>query len=292
MELPVSSQPQSSDAVAEPGAEAPSNVTRNRIVRAMFWLLHLAPLGALWSGVTWQAVVVCVVLYVARMFGITAGYHRYFSHKTFRTSRVVQFMLAWLAQTSMQRGVLWWAAHHRDHHAYSDRNGDPHSPLLRTFWYAHVMWLWDDTADAPSARVRDLERYPELRWLDRWWLVPPVTLAVAVTLLFGWPGLFVGFFLSTVLTWHGTFLVNSVAHLVGRRRFETPDGSRNNWFIALVTLGEGWHNNHHHYMNSVRQGFRWYEIDITYYTLVAMSWLGLVWDMKLPPDELTRSSAR
>lgn len=255
-------------------------------VIAAFWALHLIPFAAFWTGVTREAIIVCIVLYVVRMFGITAGYHRYFSHKSFKTSRVMQFILAWIAESSMQRGVIWWAAHHRDHHAHSDREGDPHSPILNTFLHAHVLWLWEDGADAPQSRVRDLERFPELVWLDRYWLVPPITLAVAVFALFGWSGLVIGFFLSTLLTWHGTFLVNSVAHLIGTRPYATKDRSRNNVVIALLTLGEGWHNNHHYYMNSVRQGFRWWQIDITYYTLKMMSWVGLVWDLKVPPPEV------
>lgn len=259
---------------------------RSYAIKSAFWGMHLLPLGAIFTGVTLEAVLCCVALYVARLFGITAGYHRYFSHKTFKTGRVVQFLLAWLAQSSMQRGVLWWASHHRDHHAYSDAEGDPHSPLRESFLHAHVQWLWSDESDQPGARVRDLERYPELVWLNRNWLIPPITLAVAVTLLFGLPGLFIGFFLSTVLTWHGTFLVNSVAHIFGSRAYETKDGSRNNWLVALLTLGEGWHNNHHHYMNSARQGFTWWQIDITYYVLKAMSWVGLVWDIKEPPREI------
>lgn len=255
-------------------------------VLASFWALHLIPFAAIWTGVSTKAVVLCVVLYVVRMFGITAGYHRYFSHKSYKTGRVMQFILAWVAQSSMQRGVLWWAAHHRDHHAHSDREGDPHSPILHSFLHAHVLWLWTDGADEPKSRVRDLERYPELVWLDKNWLLPPITLAIAVFLYAGWSGLVIGFFLSTLLTWHGTFLVNSVAHMIGTRPYNTKDRSRNNIVIALVTMGEGWHNNHHYYMNSVRQGFRWWQIDITYYILKAMSWVGLVWDLKTPPKEV------
>src|SRR5690554_1965916 len=197
-------------------------------VLASFWGLHLIPFAAIWTGVTTQAVVLCVALYFIRMFGITAGYHRYFSHKSYKTSRVMQFILAWIAQSSMQRGVLWWAAHHRDHHAHSDREGDPHSPILDTFLHAHVLWLWEDGSDEPKSRVRDLERFPELVWLDKNWLVPPLTLALATFLIAGLPGLVIGFFLSTLLTWHGTFLVNSVAHLIGTRPYETKDRSRNN----------------------------------------------------------------
>lgn len=265
------------------------------LIIGLFWGLHLLPFLAFFTGVTKGAILCCVVLYFVRMFGITGGYHRYFSHKSYSMGRVMQFLMAWLAQTSFQRGVLWWAAHHRDHHAHSDREGDPHSPILDTFLHAHVFWLWADGADEPTARVRDLERFPELVWLDKNWLVPPVALAVSVFGFFTWyggsitagfSGLLIGFFLSTVFTWHGTFLVNSVAHLWGTRPYQTKDMSRNNLLIAILTLGEGWHNNHHYYMNSVRQGFRWWQIDITYYILRLMSFVGLVSDLKMPPKEV------
>jgi len=257
-----------------------------------FILSHLAVLGAIWSGVTWQAIVLCVVLFFVRVWGITAGYHRYFSHRTYKTSRVMQFFLAFLAETSSQKGVLWWAAHHRVHHKHSDQEGDVHSPVQRGFFYAHVGWIFDDTGDTRWDKIRDFAKYPELRWLNKHWAVPPTMLAVFCFAVAGWPGLFIGFFLSTVLLWHNTFLINSLTHVWGKRRFDTTDDSRNNALTALLTLGEGWHNNHHHYQSSCRNGFYWYEIDVTYYVLKAMSWVGLVWDIREVPEHVLSEGRR
>ena len=249
-----------------------------------FLLLHVAVFGALWTGTSWVDLVACAVLYFVRMFAVTGVYHRYFSHRTYKTSRWFQFVLAFLAQTSSQKGALWWAAHHRDHHKYSDLPWDVHSPIQKGFWYSHVLWLVDRGTEVTDyKRIKDFAKYPELVWLNKYWLVPPVALGVATWWLLGWSGLLIGFFLSTVLLWHGTFLVNSLAHVLGGRRFPTADTSRNNWWIALLTLGEGWHNNHHHYMGSARQGFYWWEIDVTYYILKALSWCGLIWDLRPVP---------
>jgi stearoyl-CoA desaturase (delta-9 desaturase) len=258
-----------------------------------FILVHLACLGALWTGVTVQALVVCAVLYVVRMFGVTAGYHRYFSHRSFKTSRAGQFVLAWLAQSSAQRGAMWWAAVHRHHHLHSDTEEDVHSPRHRGFLYSHVGWVFDRRhEDTDVEAVPDLARYPEMRWLDRFQLVPAVVLAVACFAFGGWGMLVVGFFWSTVLLYHGTFFINSLAHVHGSQRYVTGDDSRNNWWLALITLGEGWHNNHHAYQRSTRQGFRWYEIDPTYYALKAMSWVGLVWELGEPPADVVANERR
>jgi stearoyl-CoA desaturase (delta-9 desaturase) len=257
-----------------------------------FILSHVAVFGAIWSGVTWQAVVLCVALLFVRVWGITAGYHRYFSHRTYKTSRAFQFFLAFLAQTSSQKGVLWWAGHHRVHHKLSDQPGDVHSPVQNSFYYAHVGWLFDDTEETRWDRIRDFAKYPELRWLNKYWVVPPTLLAVASFLIAGWPGLFIGFFLSTVLLWHNTFLINSLTHVWGKRRFDTTDESRNNMLTALLTLGEGWHNNHHHYQSSCRNGFYWWEIDVTYYVLKMLSWVGLVWDIRGVPEHVLEEGRR
>jgi stearoyl-CoA desaturase (delta-9 desaturase) len=258
-----------------------------------FVLVHLASLGAIWSGVTAKAVWLCLALYVVRMFGITAGFHRYFSHKSFKTSRAMQFGLAVLAQSTAQRGALWWAAKHRHHHKHSDTEEDVHSPRHRGFWYSHMGWIFTaehDTTDYDA--VPDLAKYPELVWLnkqDKW---PALVLAIGCFLFAGWPGLFIGFFLSTVLTYHGTFFINSLAHVHGNQRYVTGDDSRNNWWLAIITLGEGWHNNHHAYMASTRQGFRWYEFDPTFYVLKAMSWMRLVWDLNEPPAAVVNNEKK
>lgn len=249
-----------------------------------FVAIHVgAVAGLIFFEVSWQVWALCIGLYFARMFGVVAGYHRYFSHRTYKMGRVMQFLMAFLAETSSQRGVLWWAAHHRDHHKYSDTPQDVHSPVKHGFWHAHMGWLYDHNGTTNWGRVKDLARYPELVALDKLWLLPPTLLGVACYLAYGWAGLFVGFMLSTVLVWHGTFFINSMAHVWGSRRYKTTDDSRNNFWLALITLGEGWHNNHHHFMNSTRQGFFWWEVDIAYYILKAMSWVGLVSDLKEPP---------
>ena len=204
-----------------------------------------------------------------------------------------QFCLAFLAQTSAQRGVLWWAAHHRRHHKYSDTALDVHSPVLRSFLYSHVGWIFVPRNGATNyAAVRDLARFRELLWLDRQPYLPPALLALATWLIAGMPGLVVGFCCSTVAVWHATFRINSLAHVVGRRRYVTGDESRNNWLLALITMGEGWHNNHHAYQVSVRQGFRWWEYDPTYYTCVRCPGSGSVWDLHVPPKAVVRGEQR
>jgi stearoyl-CoA desaturase (Delta-9 desaturase) len=258
-----------------------------------FVLVHVVCFAAIWTGVTKTALVLCVALYLVRMFGVTAGYHRYFSHRSYKTSRAGQFLLAVLCQTSTQKSVLWWAAKHRHHHKHSDSEHDLHSPRHRGFWYSHLGWIFSNRNEETDLdAVPDLTRYPELVWLDRYQKLPAVLLAVGCFLIAGWPGLIVGFFWSTVLLYHGTFAINSLAHVVGKQRYVTGDDSRNNWWLALITLGEGWHNNHHYYMSSTRQGFRWWEIDATYYVLKALSWTGLVWDLREPPPEIVRNERR
>jgi stearoyl-CoA desaturase (delta-9 desaturase) len=261
--------------------------------RLPFLLVHLACVAAIWTGIGVEAVVLCLVLYLIRMFGVTAGYHRYFSHRAFRTSRAGQFLLALLAQSSAQRGILWWAAKHRHHHKYSDSALDVHSPRHHGFWYAHLGWIFQPEHDKTDlSAVPDLARYPELVWLDRHPYLPASVLAVGTWLVAGWAGLVVGFFWSTVLLYHGTFFINSMAHVHGTQRYVTGDDSRNNWWLALLTLGEGWHNNHHAYMASTRQGFRWWEVDPTYYALKVLSWARIVWQLNEPPADLVRNEKK
>ena len=258
-----------------------------------FLLVNLVCLGEIWTGVSVWSVSLALALYVVRMFGVTAGYHRYFSHRSFKTSRVGQFILAFLAQSSAQRGVLWWAAKHRHHHRFSDLENDVHSPRHRGFLYAHVGWVFQKHHGATDFdAVPDLTKYPELVWLDRHGYFPATVIAVACFALGGWEGLIVGFFWSTVLLYHGTFFINSLAHVHGRQRYVTGDDSRNNWWLAVITLGEGWHNNHHAYQRSTRQGFRWYEFDPTFYALTVMSWMKLVWELGTPPEDLVRNERR
>jgi stearoyl-CoA desaturase (delta-9 desaturase) len=253
-----------------------------------FFLVHaLAIGGVIWLGWSWSGLALAIALYYIRMFGVTGGYHRYFSHRSFRTSRVFQFVLALLATSSSQKGVIWWASHHRTHHKHSDIEGDVHSTKIDGFWWSHVGWILSTRYEqTDESKVKDLVVYPELRWLDRWFLVPPIALGFGLWLVGGWWALVWGMFVSTSLLWHGTFTINSLTHLIGTRRYATTDNSRNHWLLALITMGEGWHNNHHYYQRSTNQGFFWWEIDLTYYVLRALSALGLVWDLHTPPKKV------
>jgi stearoyl-CoA desaturase (Delta-9 desaturase) len=270
---------------------------------APFVGMHLACLGVFIVGVSRTALAVALTLYVVRMFAITAFYHRYFAHRTFRTSRAVQFTFACIGASCVQRGPLWWAAHHRRHHQHADTERDPHSPRLQGFLWSHMGWfLTPEGFRTDWQRIPDFARYPELRWLDRWDILVPVALATllfvtGVLLAHFAPGLGTsggqllvwGFFVSTVALFHVTVTINSLAHRFGTRRFETRDDSRNNLLLALLTFGEGWHNNHHFFPGSVRQGFRWWELDLTFYGLKLMAALGLVQGLKSVPARVRRA---
>jgi stearoyl-CoA desaturase (delta-9 desaturase) len=281
--------------------DAPAAGPRALDPDAIDWLRSLPFLGVhvvALAGVvigprSWSLVGLALLSYAIRMFALTAGYHRYFSHRAFRTSRAFQLVLAFLGATSTQKGPLWWAAHHRDHHRFSDRPEDIHSPVQRGFWWSHVGWIlvrrWHETK---VDRVKDLARYPELRWLDRFHVVPPLLYAAFWYAVGGLPGLLWGYFVSTVLLWHGTFLVNSLAHVFGRRRYDTSDDSRNSLLIALFTFGEGWHNNHHHHPGTANQGWYWWEIDVSWYALRVLAALGLVWDLRTPSPAIRDGHAR
>jgi stearoyl-CoA desaturase (Delta-9 desaturase) len=288
-------------AADDPGTDT---VEWSRIVP--FVAMHLACLAVFWVGISWVAVIVALVAYVVRMFAITGLYHRYFSHRTFKTSRLGQFIFGLLGASAVQRGPIWWAAHHRHHHAHSDQPGDVHSPSQKGFWRSHMGWFLSRKGFNPDLKyVRDLMQFRELRWLDRFDIAVPVLLGAGMFLLgmlleawapeLGTSGgqmLTWGFFISTVLCYHGTYTINSLSHVFGRQRYRTGDTSRNNWLLALITLGEGWHNNHHFYPNAARQGFYWWEIDISYYVLKLMSWTGLIWDLKPVPLEARDHSPR
>ena len=266
---------------------ADGSVDRTDWVSAIpFIAVHLAPLGAFFVTVTWKDWALCGVLYATRMFFITAGYHRYFSHRSYRMGRAAQLVMAIGGTTALQKGPLWWAGHHRVHHRYTDLDDDVHSPR-DGFWWSHVGWILSTRyKDADLGAIKDFAAFPELRLVERTAWLGPWLLGVACFLIGGWGGLVIGFFLSTVLLWHGTFLVNSMAHLMGRRRYATPDTSRNSMLIALITGGEGWHNNHHYLPASARQGFTWWEIDPTWYALRGLAALRIVRDLKDPPARL------
>jgi stearoyl-CoA desaturase (delta-9 desaturase) len=258
-----------------------------------FIIVHLACFAIFWVDVQPIDWIICGALYVIRMFGITAGFHRYFSHRSFKTSRGFQFILAFLGQSSAQRGVLWWASKHRQHHKYSDTEQDIHSPVQHGFWFSHVVWIFSKrglTEDYSS--IKDFQKYPELALLEKWERFPPFVLAVLVWAVAGWSGLIVGFFVSTVLLFHGTFTINSLSHVFGKQPYVTGDHSRNNLFLAIITLGEGWHNNHHHFPSSTAQGFHWWQIDVTYYILKALSIFRIVWDLRLPPAHVVEGKRK
>jgi stearoyl-CoA desaturase (delta-9 desaturase) len=230
----------------------------------LFALIHAGALLVVFIPFSPSLLLWMLATYAIRMFAVTAGYHRYFSHRSYKMGRVDQFLMAALAQTSGQKGVLWWAAHHRQHHRFSDQERDIHSPWQREFWWAHVGWILSNQYDSYDPKqIADFAKYPELRWLDQHHWVPAALFGALVFLIGGFGAFVWGFLLSTVLLYHLTFSINSLAHLFGSRRFDTPDQSRNNWLLALLTFGEGWHNNHHFAMSSCRQGFRWWELDLT-----------------------------
>ncbi len=262
-----------------------------------FVLMHLACLSVIWVGWSWIAVVFALLFYVSRMFAITGFYHRYFSHKSFQTNRFMQFLFAVAGATAAQRGPLWWASHHRSHHMHSDQAEDAHSPIQHGFMWSHLGWFLSSHNFATQhERVKELTKFPELRFLDRFDVIVPILFATCIYYVGEWlasvaPSLQTnglqllvwGFVISTVLLYHGTFSVNSFAHLWGKRRYKTRDHSRNNFLVAIITMGEGWHNNHHHFPGSAKQGFFWWEIDFTYYGLKIMSWLGLISNLRIVP---------
>ncbi len=265
--------------------------------------MHLACLGVLWTGFSWFALWTALAMYAIRMFAITAGYHRYFSHRAFRAPRSVQFVLAVLGASAVQRGPLWWAAHHRNHHRHADQPADVHSPVQHGFWHSHMGWFLTRRGFATDwSKIPDLARYPELRLLDRFDILVPIAMAAGLFALgsvlhatnpaLGVTGgqlLVWGFFISTVVLFHVTGSINSLGHRFGSRRYATRDESRNNLWLALLTFGEGWHNNHHFYPGAARQGFRWWEVDLTYYLLRGMAAMRLIDRLKTVPPGLRRS---
>jgi stearoyl-CoA desaturase (Delta-9 desaturase) len=279
------SQPRPTPSQSRPGDQPVVYALSGWLGAGGFILMHVACLAVLLTGANATALTLCGVCYLLQMVGITAGYHRYFAHRSYKTSRVFQFILACLGCSAAQKGPLWWAAQHRHHHRTSDTPEDRHSPVTHSFWWSHIGWVLSPVADPTDEQaVLDLSRYPELRWLDRNHWAPPLALAVGCFLIGGWSGLVWGFFVSSVLSHHATFTVNSLCHLWGRRRYATADDSRNNAFVALITLGEGWHNNHHHYQSSANQGFFWWEIDVSYYLICLLACVGWVWDVRRPPQ--------
>ncbi len=281
-------------------AELPAKVNWQRTLPFIF--LHLGCFAVIWVGTSWFVVVTALFLYVIRMFAITGFYHRYFSHRTFKTSRMAQFIFAVLGNSSMQRGALWWAATHRHHHKHSDHEEDIHSPVVSGFLWSHIGWL-TSMKNFPTAykSIPDLSKYPELVFLNRYDQIVPfgyglIMLGLGFMIEYVFPNFGVTaaqffvwtFFISTTVLLHGTLFINSLAHVWGKRRYDTDDDSRNSWLLTFITMGEGWHNNHHRYPHSVRQGFRWWEIDMTYYGLKLLAVFGIIWDLKPVPAKIVQ----
>ncbi|HVZ80187.1 MAG TPA: acyl-CoA desaturase [bacterium] len=271
-----------------------------------FFGVHVVGLLAWLTGISWAAVAMCFFMYYFRMFAITGIYHRYFSHRSYKTSRWFQFVMALWGTSCGQQGPLWWAAHHRHHHKYSDTPEDIHSPGLRGFWWSHWGWiLCKRYAPTNEEAVKDLVKYPELKFINKHHGIAPFVLATLIFFFGAFlehaaPGLHTngmqmlawGFFTSTTLLYHGTFTINSLSHVFGKKRFETGDDSKNNFWLSLITMGEGWHNNHHKFPYAESQGIYWWEIDMSHYILKMFSWVGLVWDIQKHPKELFQKTAK
>ncbi|MFN0303842.1 MAG: acyl-CoA desaturase [Burkholderiales bacterium] len=292
------------NATAMPVAGAQRRIDWTRVIP--FIAMHVACVAVAWVGWSPTALAVAIALYALRMFAITGFYHRYFSHKAFCTSRALQLVFAILGATAIQRGPLWWASQHRHHHAHADDEEDAHSPHRHGFVWAHMGWfLARENFATRSELVKDLVKFPELRFLDRFDVLVPIAFGL---LLYGagewlaWAApalatdgamlLVWGFCISTVALYHATFTVNSLAHTFGWRRYPSRDRSRNSLWLALLTFGEGWHNNHHHFPGSVRQGFYPWEIDLTYYMLRLLAATGLIWDLRQVPARIRDAHQR
>jgi stearoyl-CoA desaturase (delta-9 desaturase) len=260
----------------------------------VFWLIQASAISVFFVPFAWSLVVLWGCSHFLRAIGLTLVFHRYLAHRAFQMNRVARFVWAFLGTAAMQKGPLWWAGHHIDHHKYADREGDPHSPVVSGFYYAHIGWFLNDARhdclDRSNPVARDFSPVPELRWLDRYYAVPPILWAVAMYAIGGFPWLAWGFCLPTVTLAHATFAINTVNHMFGSRRFETPDESRNNLFTAIFAAGEGWHNNHHRYQRAARNGFYWWELDPTYGVIRTMEWLGLAWNVQAVPERIYREA--
>ncbi len=273
-------------------SENQNKTTGARISLIAFILISLTIFTIFMVKFTWTLFFVALGSYLVRIFAITGIYHRYFSHNSYKTSRPFQLFMAILGCMAQQKGPLWWAAHHRNHHKYSDTEKDLHSPRLTGFWNSHMLWfLKTDFDEYDDKIIKDYSKFPELVWLDKWHWVPPLVFSIVLGMI-SFPVLVYGYAVATFLVGHATWTINSLSHVIGRTRYETGDDSKNNLFLAIITLGEGWHNNHHYYRHSANNGFYWYEIDITYYILKMLSWVGLIWDLKKPPVHVLEEGIR
>jgi stearoyl-CoA desaturase (Delta-9 desaturase) len=260
----------------------------------VFWAVQLSALLVFAVPFTWGLVGLWAASHFIRAVGLTLAFHRYFAHRAFQMNRVTRFVWAFIGTAAMQKGPLWWAGHHVNHHRYADRDGDPHSPMVSGVYYAHVGWFLNDARhdrlEQSNPVMRDFSKAPELVFLDRFHFVPPLLLALSLYFIGGLPWLVWGFCLPTFTLAHATFAINTVNHMFGSRRFETRDESRNNVVTAIFAAGEGWHNNHHRYQRAARNGFYWWEVDLTWYVIRAMAAVGLAWNVQRVPVRIYREA--
>jgi stearoyl-CoA desaturase (delta-9 desaturase) len=264
------------------------------ITLVIFWVVQASTLLVFTVPPTWGLVALWAGSHFLRAIGLTLAFHRYYAHQAFEMNRGARFFWTLVGTAAMQKGPLWWAGHHVYHHKYADRDGDPHSPKLSGFYHAHLGWFLNDsrhrTLDPSNPVIRTFARYPEIAFLERFNVVPPIVMAAAMYAFGGWPWLLWGFCLPTVTLSHATFAINTVNHLFGSRRFQTRDDSTNNALTALFAVGEGWHNNHHRYQRAARNGFYWWEIDVTYYVIWTMEKVGLAWNVQPVPERIYREA--
>ena len=248
-------------------------------------VFHIGAVAALFMF-TWPALIACLVLWwAAGSLGVGMGFHRLLTHRGFKTPKGVEYFLTLCGLLALEAGPIRWVVTHRIHHAHTDAPGDPHTPREGS-WWAHMGWILKGTAqrydDSVCMRYApDLMKDPVHRWFEKWYYVPLVVLGGILFAVGGWPMLFWGVFLRVTFNFHTTWLVNSATHLWGTRRFETKDDSRNSWWVALLTWGEGWHNNHHAHPSAARHGLAWYEVDVNWWGIRALQSLGLAKDIKL-----------
>ena len=262
----------------------------NTVQICVFWLIQASALGAFFVPFEWSYLGLWGASHFLRAIGLTLAFHRYFAHRSFQMNRVARFVWALIGTAAMQKGPLWWAGHHVNHHRFADRDGDPHSPAVSGIFYAHVGWFLNDAKndklEPTNPVIRDFSKAPEIAWLERYFSLPPLMLAIGLYLAGGMPWVVWGFCVPTVTLSHSTFAINTVNHMFGSRRFETPDDSRNNVITAFFAAGEGWHNNHHRYQRAARNGFYWWEFDPTWYVIRAMAAVGLAWDVQRVPERV------
>ena len=262
----------------------------NVIQITVFWAIQAGALLVFAVPFRWAYIALWAASHFIRAIGLTLAFHRYFAHRSFQMNRIARFVWAFIGTAAMQKGPLWWAGHHINHHRYADRDGDPHSPAISGFYYAHIGWFLHDSKydrlESGNPVVRDFSKEPEIAWLERFYWAPPLSLAVALFLVGGVPLVLWGFALPTMTLAHATFAINTVNHLWGARRFDTRDDSRNNPVTAFFAAGEGWHNNHHRYQRAARNGFYWWEFDVTWYVIRTMAAVGLAWNVQPVPARI------